>query len=302
MKFLLYADFHYNPGVFYKGDVEGMKQIQRHAEQEKVDFILHAGDLTHGPSKVKDFVSMVTDFHIPTYNCLGNHDADGTPIDEVLQLYHMPSNYYYFDDYGYRIIVLDNNYYFTGSEYVQYSLGNYFAHPSEREYIPPEELEWLREALDSSPYHCILISHASLERPYSVQNSDKVRSVINNANAKNKNRVLMCINGHHHRDFIRILDNVIYFDVNSASYDWVGIPHDRYPKEFCEKYSSANMTVMFNDPLHAIVTVEGTTIDIKGMESSMFMGINREQIGAPLYDAAARAVVPKVQSAHITLG
>ena len=51
------------------------------------------------------------------------------------------------------------------------------------------------------------------------------------------------------------------------------------------------------------VTLEGTTVTIEGMESSMFMGINRRETGVnPIYDGAGRPVYPRVQSAKITLG
>jgi hypothetical protein len=38
------------------------------------------------------------------------------------------------------------------------------------------------------------------------------------------------------------------------------------------------------------------------MESSMFMGINREHTENPIYDRAGRPVTPTVQSAKITIG
>ena len=71
------------------------------------------------------------------------------------------------------------------------------------------------------------------------------------------------------------------------------------------KYDHLRVCVMVGAVMgiHAVITLEGTTITIDGMESSMFMGINREHTeGNPIYDKAARPVVPKVQSAKITLG
>ncbi|MBE6688679.1 MAG: hypothetical protein E7588_05310 [Ruminococcaceae bacterium] len=301
MKFLLFSDFHYVPGTFLKGDIEGMKEILDAAEREKVDFIIHAGDLCHGPSHVADFVSNINDFHIPVYHCLGNHDADRTPYEDVLKYYNMPDGYYYFDDYGCRMIVCDPNYYLLDGEYVKYSMGNYYAHPDERDWMPPEQLAWLEKTIDESPLPCILISHESFERCDGVKNRYDVQKIINEANKKNKNRVLMCINGHHHRDFIRVLDNVIYFDMNSSSYDWVGKPHNAFPEELCKKHCALNKTVVFNSPLYAIVTVEGSRVKIKGMETTMFMGINRREIGYPVYDDAGREVTPAVQNADITL-
>ncbi|MBO5068782.1 MAG: hypothetical protein J6C37_00230, partial [Roseburia sp.] len=130
----------------------------------------------------------------------------------------------------------------------------------------------------------------------------QVRRIINEANQRKPYSVLMCINGHFHRDFIRILDNVCYFELNSTSFDYLDYAHDLYPEELTKEFSLLCHTVVYNDPIHAIITLEGNTITIEGMESSMFMGINREHTKNSLWDSVGRPVVPKVQSAKITLG
>ena len=60
-------------------------------------------------------------------------------------------------------------------------------------------------------------------------------------------------------------------------------------------------TVFYNDPLYAIVTVEGSHIRIEGVESSMFMGVTREMTDNPPLDPAGRPVTPRIQSLDITL-
>ena len=302
MKFSVFADLHHYPGVFMGGTVEELAFMQRRAKENGCAFMIHAGDFTHGPSLFPDYVALYNDFEIPSYHCLGNHDTDSTSLAETLRMYRMPDGHYYFDEGGYRFIVCDPNYYLLDGAYLHYDLGNYYAHGDKRDYMPPEQIEWLREAVDSAPGPCILISHESFERPDGVKNRADVLRVIREANAKRPCSVLMCINGHYHRDFIRIMDNVIWFDLNSAAYDWLEYPHDNYPKELCEKIRLLNHTVVYNDPIHAIVTLEGTTVTIEGMESTMFMGINREHTPNPLCDAAGRPVTPTVQSAKITIG
>ena len=111
----------------------------------------------------------------------------------------------------------------------------------------------------------------------------------------------MVINGHHHRDFVRILDGIIYFDMNSTNYEWVAKPHDCYPEELMQQYSGLKNCVSYEDPIHAIITVEGTTITCEGMESKMFMGVKREDTGNAKFDLAGREVTPTVQSFKITL-
>ena len=129
-----------------------------------------------------------------------------------------------------------------------------------------------------------------------------MRAIINEANRKRPHSVILCINGHYHRDNVRILDNVCYFDLNSASYDWVDKEHFLYPQKYNEEFRLMKNTVVYDDPIHAIITLEGTTITIEGMESTMFMGFNREHTTNDVYDRMGRPVVPRVQSAKITLG
>lgn len=301
MKFSIFADLHHYPGVFMGGTEEDLAQIRDRAVRKNCAFVIHAGDFCHGPSEIRDYLSLYEQFPIPTYHCLGNHDTDNTSYEETLRLYRMPSGYYFFDEGGYRFIVCDTNYYLFDGKYIHYDLGNYYQHGSQRDYLPPDQLDWLRETISSASGSCVLISHASFERPNGVKNRDEVQKIINEANKKKPHSVILCINGHHHRDYIRILDGVCYFDLNSASFDWLDNPHGLFPKELCERYRNLPHTVVFNDPIHAVITLDGTSIKIEGMESTMFMGVCREQTDNPIYDAAGRAVVPRVQSAAFTL-
>lgn len=301
MKFLLFSDLHHYPGVFMGGTWDHLREIQRRAEEENCEFLIHAGDFCHGPTLVPDYVKAYNDFHIPSYHCLGNHDSDKTSYEETLKYYNMPNGYYFFDQSGYRMIVLNPNYYYVDGEYHVYSLGNYYKHGAYRDFMPPEELAWLEETIASSPYPCVLISHESFERANGVQNREEVLKIIREANERRPHSVLMCVNGHYHRDFLRILEGVLYFDVNSVVYDWVENEHTCYPEELCRDISLLNHTVVYDDPLYAVVTIEGTNIRIEGRSSTMFMGVTREMTGNVPFDKAGRPVTPTIQSANITL-
>lgn len=303
MKFLMFADLHHAPGVFMGGTWEDLQKIQERAEAENVDFIIHAGDFCHDVSKAADYIKAYNEFHIPSYHCLGNHDCDGTSYQETLKAYNMPDGHYFFDCKGYRFIIYDPNYCYYNGEYIHYDGGNYFAMQAARDYVPPEQLAWLEKTIEESPYPCVMISHESIEREFDcVKNRQDVRDIINNANKKNPGRVLMVINGHTHRDFIRIMDGVCYWDVNSASFDWLHEIHDLYPKELCDQIEYMNHILVYNDPLFAVVTLEGNTIQIDGCESSLFMGVTREMTGNNRLDGDGRPCVPTIQSAKITLG
>ncbi|MBQ8363006.1 MAG: hypothetical protein IJX36_03630, partial [Thermoguttaceae bacterium] len=70
-----------------------------------------------------------------------------------------------------------------------------------------------------------------------------------------------------------------------------------FPKELCDQADNMNHTVLFNDPVHAVVTMSADgTLEIAGMESSMFMGVTTEKAGAAFADSSGRPVFPSVQS------
>ena len=301
MKFFMFADFHYAPGIFMGGTPEALAAFQKRAEDEGCEFIIHAGDLCNCCEKHRFLIDAYNGFHIPSYHVLGNHDADLVTYEEALTYYRMPNGYYYFDHGGYRIVVLNPNYYRHEGEYINFSKGNYIKHGPERDWIPPEQLAWLKETIATAEGPCILISHESFERPDGVKNRDEVRAVINEANARRAHSVLACINGHYHRDHREIIDGVLYWEVNATTYDWLERRHDLYPPELCEKITSLSHTVAYNDPLSAVVTVEGTTFRVEGTESTMFMGITREMTGCPSLDPAGRSVVPRITSFEVTL-
>ena len=309
MRFLLFSDLHFAPGVFMGATWEALHQMQKHAEKAGCEFIIHAGDFCHGITdnsareEVADYVREYNDFHIPSYHAMGNHDTDQASMEEMLEYYRMPEGHYFFDRSGYRMIICDPNYFYMDGQYIHYSHRNNAEYGLYDSYMPPRQLAWLEETIASSPFPCVLISHQSFEREADgVKNAEEVRRIINSANGEKKHSVLLCINGHYHRDHLRILDNVCYWDMNSASYDWVDNSHSFYPEKLCRQFKFLNHTLVYNDCLHAIVTLKGTTIAIEGMESTMFMGITREMTDNPVCDQAGRPVRPVVQSAVLTLG
>lgn len=294
---------HYGPGIFEGGSLDDLDKMNEAAKKAGCSFIIHAGDLFQGEPTSYDFVERYNSLEVPTYHCLGNHDTDESPCEDILALYRMPNNYYYFDSDGYRIIVLDPNYMYLDGEYVHYSLRNYYHKHPIRDYVPPCQLAWLEETLASSPYPAIIISHESIERHADgIKNRDAVLNIINAANKKNPGRVLAAFNGHYHRDYTRILDGVLYMDVNSASFDYVSYAHDKFPKEMRDSMSEVDHTLIYNDPLYAIITLEGNTITVEGVESSFFMGVDSAASGNPLYDKDARPASARISSLKVTIG
>lgn len=302
LTFSVFADLHYEPTAFYSRAEEKLAAIQQRAKECGSAFIIHAGDLTHGPSMHMDFVGSYLDFSIPSYSCLGNHDSDNTAFAETLKAYRMPNDYYYFDCNGFRIVVLNLNYYEQDGAYIPYSLGNYYKTTGSVGMMPPAELAWLKETLEQSPYPCVLISHQSIERPDGIINAGEVLDLIDEINSRHKNRVMLVINGHYHTDYIRLRNQVVYLDLNAASYHWIDAEHHFYPEEMEKQYCCLPHTINVNEPIHAVITLtdEGE-VQIDGMQGSFFMGVTREMTDAPNFDKAGRAATPNVSSAHIKL-
>lgn len=319
MKFLIFSDLHYAPGVLYGASRDSLRLIQQRAEENHCDFIIHAGDICYGPGPIEDFVREYNDFHIPSYHCLGNHDCDKTPLEDTLRLYNMKEGYYYFDCKGYRIIVADTNYFLEDGVYTHNNLRNQYDHPATQDHLPVQQLEWMRGVIEASPFPCLIISHASFEREVIIpkdeaemiqlsheanacKNAADVRSMIREINEKQHGKVLMVMNGHHHHDFLRILDNVLYWDINTTAYDWVcDTPHDKFPKEITDEYRLANHTIVFESPLTAVVTLEGSAITIEGSESTCYKGVTREMVGDYVLDRSGRPTTAKIQSAKLML-
>ena len=303
VRFLVFADLHHYPGVFYTNALERFHAFCERAVREKAEFMISLGDFCHSATTFTDFMEETSHTPVPLFHVMGNHDTDGCALEEVLRLYRMPAPYYFFDRSGFRFIVIDTNYYecSTGCTHFQYR--NYFDFPGSRETLPPDEIAWLEKSILESPYPCLLLSHCSIERVEGaeIRNRDKILEIIRKANA-NGRKVIMSLNGHHHRDGIGILENVAYFDVNSASFDWLSCPHSFFPKELTEAYELADHQAIFTKPLSAIVTVtEDAEITIEGMEGDFLYGVTREMTNNKRTDGLGRPCIASIRSAHFKL-
>lgn len=308
VRFCVFADIHYNPGVYPNPTKDWLRRILDHAKSENCDFIIQLGDFCHHPTKDGDYIAAFRDCGIPAYHVIGNHDDDANTHEETLRAYGLASGHYFFDRGGFRFVVVDSNYIrWSDGRVEHYSCQNYFKKTdSDRiSYVPDEELVWLRQTLEDSPFPCVICSHQSFERPFgsACSNAAAVRAVLDDANRRHPGRVLMAMNGHHHCDNLRVLENILYFDVNSATFQWLGSKffHDKYPKSYKTANAEACRILGWDDPLHAIVTLRpGGRISIKGMKSRFSHGITPKDVGFG-GDACRRLTTPDVQSAEIVL-
>ena len=83
MKFAHIADTHIRNLRFHNEYNEIFEQLYKSLKQEKVDYIIHCGDIAHTKTQISpEFVDMTTSFFAnlaeiaPTYIILGNHDGN----------------------------------------------------------------------------------------------------------------------------------------------------------------------------------------------------------------------------------
>ena len=308
LKVCVFADLHFTPGVYTNDTPEFLERILARAEAERCDMVIHLGDMVQNVAEkpVQELIRRYNEFRIPTYHVIGNHEQDGTFHEETLEAYRLKRGYYSFDKGGFRFVVLDPNYFCNEpGKFIHHSKGNYFNRSiiSKINWIPPEQLEWLRATLDSSPHPCVVLAHQSFERGRGapVMNKNEVQAIFRDANAKKPGTVRLVMNGHMHMDHLRVLDNILYWDVNSANYQWYGKQHDRYPEEYTKKVRSANKVLAWDAPLSAILTIwPDGRIKIDGSKANWLFGVTPEKAGYPLSDSDGRETLPVIQSADMT--
>ena len=305
VRFSVFADIHIH-NHWAPGSIDRLNAILDRAKREEVDFVIHCGDFCTPPGYL-EALEIYNNFELPTYHVMGNHDFDQLPHDEVLKAYGLKSGYYYFDKNGFRFIVLDENYCRIDGEDVPYSAGNYFKHPTCREYISQEQIVWLEKTVMSSPYPMVVLSHGSLQledvRGGAVRNREDVQSIFRKAHESGK-RILMCINGHYHVDYMRIYEHVCYFDVNSATMYCLNSkdgPHDKFGEEFHKNHPGSAHLLIYNEPVHAIVTLsDDGCIEIEGMKGSFFKGVSKEMVSDSSCHNAIK-ITPNVLSEKLIL-
>lgn len=305
LKFCAFADIHYFPGVFPHDTREWLEKILARAESTACDLVIHMGDFTHAPAKFRDYVDFYNNFKIPAYHTIGNHDDDGNLHEQTLEAYKLTRGYYHFDRGGYRFVVTDTNHILHEGQIIHYSKSNYYKFGKQKgssiSRLGPEQLEWLKDVVENSPYPVVVTSHASFERTNGSPEGAAVRKILAEANARHPGRVRLVINGHHHHDHVRILDGIVYLDLNSANYDWVDKPHDKYPAEYLAKWKLAKNTIMWDDPISAIITLSADgRIQVEGQKSRFHLGITPTMAGYPTHDLG-RLTTPDIQSFDIRI-
>ncbi|MEM7385186.1 MAG: metallophosphoesterase [Verrucomicrobiota bacterium] len=247
LRFGLIADVHKD--IMHDADARLKVFIDRMTEA-KVDFIVQLGDFCIPKEENQGFLDIWNEFSGPRYHVLGNHDTDGGyRREQTVGWWEMPDRYYAFDRGGVHFVVLD------GNDRPENHAGGY------PRFMAADQLAWLRKDLAGTRLPTVVFSHQSLEREKKggVQNGGEVRKVLEAANQQAGTRkVMACFSGHHHRDYVRQINNIVYPQINSASYHWVGSAFQkiRYSEAIDKSFPMIKNTVPYKDALFALVTVD----------------------------------------------
>lgn len=261
VRFGVCADVHKD--VMHDAD-QRLQVFVSEMNEKGVDFIIQLGDFCQPQEYNVSFLGIWNSFEGPAYHVLGNHDMDDDTDgrftrDETAAYYNMPSRYYSFDQQGFHFVVLD---------------GNEKRDPPQQgypRYIGSEQIEWLRNDLNTTNLPTLVFSHQSLASSDGVENTDEVKKIFEEANKKSDyTKVVACICGHHHKDYIVEISGIQYIHINSMSYNWLGGDYlnIRYSEELDKEFPWIKYTAPYKDPVYAIITVATDgTVTIEGKET-----------------------------------
>jgi hypothetical protein len=253
------TDVHHG---FCDDALDRLEVFIKEASTRKLDFIMQGGDFCHPTPEAKECIDLWNSYHGEKYHVLGNHDMDKGSKQDAMDFFGMKNNYYSFDKGDFHFVVMDGNYIMKDGQYVDYGHANFYIDQQNRSLVSPEQIEWLRQDLAKTGKQTIIISHQAFDEIWDGWSSPSrfaVRKVIDDANNRTDfQKVIACFCGHHHVDDHSFINKVHYFQMNSASYYYVG-----------EGYGSDGSKAMYQNSIFAFLTLDPSgQISIEGREST----------------------------------
>lgn len=233
------------------------------------DFIIELGDLCYPVEENRSLLEKLERTGVPCFHVIGNHDSDQSSQERVLQFYGMPRSYYSFVKAGIKFLVLDACHIERANCVEPYGMRNYNQTTDRYPYLPLEQLVWLEKELQSWTGDAVVFSHQSLVNDFArrgVANREEVRAILEKGTANG--RVLLCMNGHDHGNHAVEVGGIWYYTLNAMSYIWHGMKEFYpYPKDVHDKYPGLKDIILYNEGLHAVVTITGDgEVVIEGMK------------------------------------
>lgn len=252
------TDIHHG---FCADGLERLEVFIKEASSRKLDFIIQGGDFCYATEEAQECMDLWNTYRGEKYHVLGNHDMDKVAKKEAMDFFGMENNYYSFDKGDFHFVVLDGNFIMKDGQYVDYGNANFYIDQKNRSLVNPEQIEWLKQDLEKTDKQTIIFSHQAFDEIWDGWSSPSrfaVRRVIDDANNRTDfQKVIACFCGHHHVDDHSYINKVHYFQMNSASYYYVG-----------EGYGSDGSKAMYQNSIFAFLTLDPSgQILIDGRES-----------------------------------
>jgi len=234
----LLTDLHYADKApagsrHYRETLSKLEEAATEFERAKPDFVVELGDLIDAADSVsveqqylktinRTFSTLCNDRHY----VLGNHCVDTLHKEEFLAGVEQQKSWYSFDREGIHFIVLDACF---RSDGVPYGRRNFKWTDAN---IPPAELEWLQQDLQSTQAPTIVFAHQRLDvdNNHGVRNNADVRQVL-----ESSGQVAAVFQGHSHQNDHHEINGIHYCTLvamvegsGSASngYSWMDIESD----------------------------------------------------------------------------
>lgn len=273
IKFGIITDLHYD--LMHDSDRRARLFIDA-MNTEQPDFIISLGDFCVPKPSNKNLIEIWKKFNGTKHYLLGNHDTDGGfTKEQALAFWGAEKPYYSFDDKGFHFVILDGN-----EKDPQMKLTGY------PRTIGKDQLKWLKEDLLNTTLRTIIFCHQGLENTINgLDNGMEVRYLFEQINQEaGYNKVILVLTGHHHLNYHNQINGIHYVQINSASYYWAGenFESKAFDEEFYKKHGILKRTLVYKDPIWAMVSLDKKHIKIEGTETVM-AGVPLEQSGIDVY-------------------
>ncbi|MCM4162541.1 MULTISPECIES: metallophosphoesterase [unclassified Arenibacter] len=252
------TDLHHG---YCKDAMERLDVFIKEASSRQLDFIIQGGDFCHPTPEARVCIDLWNSYKGEKYHVLGNHDMDKGSKQDAIDFLGMDNNYYSFDKGDFHFVVMDGNYILNDGKYEDYGHANFYIDQQHRSLVNPEQIEWLKQDLERTDKQTLIFSHQAFDEIWNGWSSPSrfaVRKVIDDANNRTDyQKVIACFCGHHHVDDHSYINNVHYFQMNSASYYYVG-----------DGFGSDGSRAMYKDPIFAFLSLDPSGhILIEGRQS-----------------------------------
>lgn len=222
--------------------------------EEGLDFVMQLGDFCVPKEANRGFLEAFNSFEGVKYHVLGNHDVDGGfSWEQTMKFWEMEAPYYTFVKKGIRFVVMDANE--KGGERSGYPI-----------FVGAEQVKWFESVLKDSEEPVVVVSHQPFEHERGIENGAELRRIV-----QASGKVLCCLNGHDHQDYVASHAGTHFLSINSASYVWLGgdAAAKSYPEHIHAAHSAIQYTAPYRDPVWAVLTVDlaGGVIEVRGRQS-----------------------------------